>query len=348
MGNKRKYEFDLAKALAIVAMVITHIGEEFSFEPYIGKPWFHLVAAPLFMFSMGVTMLFTSHDSPMEFARRGLRLIFLGYVLNFFRATIWLIIGKLAWNREPWGILESFATLDILHFAGLAFLVVALLRKLKCPVWGMLAVSVVMLAFAPLLDTHEEGMSLANYFQGYLWRAHGDACFPLMNWFVFPCLGLSFGSLIKYDVSDPKRFYSILLPSAAAVLLAAVLVLEGCGVDVFSNIFNLEKYYSMNLATVSMHCLAILTVVSACYFAMKPVKGKLRDGIVYVSKNLNNIYITQWIIIESFYTIWLVATMHSFRVPVRFAVPVGIVVSIVSTIVVVIVNGIKTRKKFLS
>ncbi len=342
MESNRKLEFDLAKALAIVAMVITHIGEEFGFEPYVGKPWFHLVAAPLFMFSMGVTMLFTSHDSPEEFTRRGVHLIILGYLLNFFRATIWLIIGKLAWNREPWGILESFATLDILHFAGLAFLVVALLRKLECPVWGMLALSVVMLAFAPLLDFHDEEMTLANYFQGYLWRAHSEACFPLLNWFVFPCLGLSFGSLLKERVMNPQIFYSFLLPITANLLFASVVIFKIYGVDVSSYIFDLEKYYSMNLASVVMHCLAILTVVSICYFAMKKVTGKLQDAIVYVSKNLNNIYITQWVIIESFYTIWLIVTMHSFRVPVSLSVPVGMAVSALSIIIVVIVNRYKT------
>ena len=334
MENSRRLEFDLAKALAIVAMVITHIGEEFSIEPYTGKPWFHLVAAPLFMFSMGVTMHFTSHDSPEEFTRRGVHLIVLGYVLNFFRATIWLIIGKLAWDREPWGIMESFATLDILHFAGLAFLAVALLRKLKCPVWGMLAVSVVMLVTAPFLDTHEEWMTPANYFEGYLWRAHGDACFPLFNWFVFPCLGLTFGSLLKEKVRNPQIFYSFLLPIAATFLFTSVIIARIYDVDVLSYVFDLEKYYSMNLVTVFMHCLAILTVVSICYFVMKKVEGKLRVAIVFMSRNLNNIYITQWIIIESFYTIWLVAAMQPFMVPVSLSVPVGIAVCALSAAIV--------------
>lgn len=344
MAAQRRYEFDLAKALAIVAMIITHIGEEFSFEPYIGRPWFHLVAAPLFMFSMGVTMRYTSHNTAEDFARRGVHLIFLGYVLNFFRSTIWLICGKLFWDREPWGILESFATLDILHFAGLAFLTVALLRKLRCPEYGMLLVSLIMLAFAPMLDAHTEEMRFANYFQGYLWRAHGEACFPLMNWFVFPCLGISFGKLIKGKVRNHDRFYSVLLPSAALLLLTSVMVLRGCGVDVFSYVFNIEKYYSMNLASVSMHLLAILTVVSICFFAMKPVKGAARDAIVYVSRNLNNIYITQWILIESFYTIWLIATMHSFQVPVRFAVPAGLVVSALSIFVFNMYDRIRHRE----
>ena len=332
-GAQRRYELDLAKALAIVAMIITHTGEEFSFEPYVGRPWFHLVAAPLFMFSMGVTMRYTSHNTAEDFARRGVHLIFLGYVLNFFRSTIWLIFGKLFWDREPWGILESFATLDILHFAGLAFLTVALLRKLRCPEYGMLLISLVMLAFAPMLDTHMEDMRIANYFQGFLWRAHGEACFPLMNWFVFPCLGISFGKLLKWHVREYDRFYSILLPSAAVMLLAAIFVLRGCGIDVFSYVFAIDKYYSMNLASVSMHLLAILTIVALCFFAMKAIDGGFRDAIVYISRNLNNIYITQWLLIESFYTIWLIATMHSFRVPVALAVPVGLAVSAASVLI---------------
>lgn len=344
MKTQRKLEFDLAKAFAILAMVITHIGEEFSFYPYMGRPWFHLVAAPLFMFSMGVTMHFTSHGTAKDFARRGVHLIVLGYALNFFRATIWLILGKVIWGREPWGILESFATLDILQFAGLAFLTVALLRKLKCPVFGMLLVSLVMLAFAPLLDFHTEEMALSNYFQGYIWRAHGEACFPLMNWFVFPCLGLSFGKIIKDTVKNPDKFYSILLPSAALLLVSAIFILKAGGTDVFSYIFNIEKYYSMNPATVAMHCLLILTVVSACYFIMKAIKGKVRDAIVYVSRNLNNIYITQWILIESFYTIWLLTTAHSFQVPVNLAVPVGIGVTAVSILIVICYNRVFSNR----
>lgn len=344
METQRKLEFDLAKTLAIVAMIITHIGEEFGFEPYVGRPWFHLVAAPLFMFSMGVTMHFTRHDTPGDFARRGVHLIILGYALNFFRATVWLIFGKFFWGREPWSILDSFATLDILQFAGLAFLTVALLRKLKCPEYGMLLVSLVMLAFAPLLDFHTEDMALSNYFQGYIWRAHGDACFPLMNWFVFPCLGLSFGKLIKERVQTPDRFYSILLPSAFILLAAAISAFKACGVDVFSYIFDLEKYYSMNLVTVSMHCFAIMTVISLCFFIMKSIKGKVSDAIVYVSRHLNDIYLTQWILIESFYTIWLIAAMHPFHVPASQAVPVGAAVSALSILIVVIYGRVFSGK----
>jgi hypothetical protein len=51
------------------------------------------LAAPFFMFSMGIGMIYTGRNRPEDFIRRGGRLLLTGYALNFFRQTLPQLAG---------------------------------------------------------------------------------------------------------------------------------------------------------------------------------------------------------------------------------------------------------------
>ena len=103
--QRRHFEVDVAKAFAIVFMVVVHVYTEMSgidfyhampdsllrnVIEYLGGP----PTAPVFMVAMGMGMVMTRHDSPKEFMRRGVRLFIAGYALNFFRGTIPILIAQ--------------------------------------------------------------------------------------------------------------------------------------------------------------------------------------------------------------------------------------------------------------
>ena len=91
INTGRQGELDVAKALAIPYMVIVHVYEEMSVVDYGARPDSLLrgvieflggpLAAPVFMFAMGVGMVYTRHRNPRAFALRGLRLLLAGYLL---------------------------------------------------------------------------------------------------------------------------------------------------------------------------------------------------------------------------------------------------------------------------
>jgi hypothetical protein len=86
------------------------------------------------MVVMGMGMLYTGHFSSRDFARRGIKLGLLGILLNICRCTVPYLIGYAI--TGDYGkymtdiVFETFEN-DILMFAGLSFLLMALLRHLK-------------------------------------------------------------------------------------------------------------------------------------------------------------------------------------------------------------------------
>ena len=86
VNTGRQPELDVAKVAAILYMVVIHVYEEMSVVNYWVRPdsLFRTVleflggplAAPVFMFAMGVGMVYTRHRSPRAFALRGLRLLY--------------------------------------------------------------------------------------------------------------------------------------------------------------------------------------------------------------------------------------------------------------------------------
>ena len=84
--NQRHFEVDAEKAFVIVVMGVIHVYEILSNIDYhttLPTGFFRIIleflagplGAPVFMFAMGIGMIFTRHDSPEQFIRRGIRLI---------------------------------------------------------------------------------------------------------------------------------------------------------------------------------------------------------------------------------------------------------------------------------
>ncbi len=93
VNTGRQFEIDVAKAMAVLFMIGVHTFEQltdmknvtlYRIVELLGCP----PAAGVFMFAMGIGMVYTKHNSPTEFARRGGKLILMGIVLNFFREII--------------------------------------------------------------------------------------------------------------------------------------------------------------------------------------------------------------------------------------------------------------------
>ena len=111
VNTGRQLELDVAKVFAIFYMVIVHVYEEMSAVNYWAMPdsLFRIViefiggplAAPVFMFAMGVGMVYTKHRNPRAFAIRGLKLLAAAYILNIIRMTIPFLLARLA--GDSWG-----------------------------------------------------------------------------------------------------------------------------------------------------------------------------------------------------------------------------------------------------
>ena len=113
---------------------------------------------------------------------------------------------------------------NIFFIAGVCYLLLALLRKLRLPSWGYLLLAVLLFLVTPFLYMTEKstGLPALDYiltiFLGG--RAGVSLCFlPHLSYTLF---GVWFGRILR-RVSNKKTFYLCILPGAAVIAVGYLL-----------------------------------------------------------------------------------------------------------------------------
>ena len=307
VNTSRQVTFDFMKVGAIFFMVLIHVYEELSVFPDAASGFFgELVeffggpfAAPMFMIAMGLGMVYSSHGSPREMFVRGVKLFVFAYVLNFARDGIRAIVCGLAGGGlDAEELAYQICNIDILHFAGLTFMLTALLKKLDVKPGQMLLLAVVMQAIGDFLLSVSVENPFLQYFLGLFIYTSEASCFPLLLWFVYPVFGMQVGHFLK-QVNDPDYFYKKLLGICFTVYLGirAFIIYAGYDLNLF---FALEDdiYYKQTFLSLLYTITLLGMVMSLVYFARRiPLMKKLEKRCVYIGNNLNVIYVNQWLII---------------------------------------------------
>ena len=231
VNTGRQLEFDLAKALSIVLMIWTHVYEQLfpGFCPPASAVNSNWVAAiymsTTFMICMGIGMVYTRSCTPKDYAHRGWRLLLTGLLLVFCRdvvpgMTSWWITG----DERALAAQVCDLGVDILQFAGLAFLTMALLRRLGLGYGAIFGISVLMSVAAWPLEGVQTGCYPLDQLLGYFWGTDTESYFPLLSWFIFVAAGALFGKMYR-RLQDKRAFHRICLP--VGMVLTAV-YLWGC------------------------------------------------------------------------------------------------------------------------
>lgn len=305
VNTGRQGAVDLAKVFAIFYMVMIHVldcghadlerGIGYFFDAIGGEQF----AAPVFMFCMGIGVAYSRRDTAPRMARRGLTLLVLGYLLNQVRFLPVLI---LAWIRHDprliqWELWRP-AEVDILQFAGTAFLLLALLKRLGVkPVWTLLLGLAMSVAgsFVRKIDTGSLPLNLAlSLFAGMSSRTVFSS-FPLLNWFVFVAAGQCAGQMLR-RCQDRDRLFGIVLPAAALAYLA-----YACwAVPQRTGMFGPDElnFYHLNLRDALVCLAAVGMQLGLCHFLRKPFGAGLRERITQISKDVTRIYVIQWLLIQ--------------------------------------------------
>lgn len=353
MDNKvnlgRQLEFDVAKVLAIIYMVIIHVYENMSsvnygilpnnlfrgFIEFTGGP----LAAPVFMFAMGIGMVYTRNRSPKLFAVRGLKLLGMAYLLNFVRMTVPYLLSLLAGvdSGRGWTLIDTIGLVDILQFAGMAFLLVALLNKWKVSRYGIVAVALLLQAAGTLLLHTFDGLpSVIQYALGLLFHTNRAVAFPLTLWFAYPAFGIFFGEYLQ-SVDDKKTLYNRIAAISACGLLAASAAMKLTGWNLLKN-FALagEVYYIQTFATTVWTLFVVGIQLYICHRFSLRLNGPVLEGTKFISSHLNTIYIIQWVLVSYSVVVLVAADMP--MLPAWAVIPAGILIAALSSFAARYVN----------
>jgi len=288
---------------------------------FLGGP----LAAPVFMFSLGLGIMYSRHNSPKELLHRGIRLFILGYVLNIFRYSIsYFFIGHTYGYFNIDVFLNNLLSVDIFQFAGMAFIVTALLKKINAPLWCIGALSVVLLAIGSCIGYESEtlfGRSVIGIFV-----CNGSiGIFPFFVWYIYPVAGMIFAHYIK-QTHDLVRWHRVSLGISALFLLGIITGCLSCQIDLLS-FFTLEngEYYQQNFISVLFTLSTLILAESIVYFVSQKFSlTKVKQALTYLSANISTIYIIQWLIIGNSFN-WI-----SEGLPLWSSVPLGLIITFIS------------------
>ena len=220
----RQVELDIAKALSIIFMIFLHtmwveMNYNHAFSPIyeftvgnlLGRPY----AAPIFMFCMGVGIVYSRHSQWDTMVKRGVKLYLLGILVNVFEWFIpHFLSGALLGNSDAFHIMSGLMlfSVDILAFAGLSFIVMGILKKFEVSNKKLVVLAVVMSIIGFFLFKIDLGNPISNLiFGNFIGTKGGFTAFPLFSWFIFPVGGYIWGQyFIRAKVkSDFFKFWPL-------------------------------------------------------------------------------------------------------------------------------------------
>ena len=305
VNTGRQREIDLIKAFSILTMIICHCIE--SFYDYAGDPFATVVreyenqvlGAQAFMISMGIGIVYAKKSEPKSYLMRSISLLIIGQVLNLCRYVIpnginYLIDGDELWRKMIFLVFSS----DIMQFAGLAFMLIALFRQLHFSELKIFLSAVALSIIGTLIPPEvETGSYVLNQFLGFFFLTRSESYFPLFNWFIFPAFGMLFGNILKH-VRDKQKFYLSLLVPTGIVTVLYYWLAAYVDQPYFRVLRDLNAFNNMSITDALAQLLCNTFLICVSFFVTKILSERILKGVSFISGNVNRFYCVQWVLVS--------------------------------------------------
>lgn len=307
-NDGRQKEFDYVKLIAIAFMILIHMWEECTdinlsvlpkdffnnFLQFCAGP----LAAPMFMTAMGVGIPYSKHSTSHDFFKRGVNIFALAYGLNILRDVLpYIIFAGMNHEFDMDYFLFLLLNGDILQFAGLSFMLIALFIKLNISVLVMTCIALLMQLLGFILATNFPINTNMTYVLGLFYKTE-NMCFPFFQWFIYPCFGIFLATYLRH-VIDKDKFYKVILIAGASILTVYSISLHMHGYKV-AYVYSLARdfYYNQDFLKTLFIILTIIVELSIVHFLFcRRDYSKIDSLAAFAGKHLNTIYIVQWLLI---------------------------------------------------
>ncbi len=346
INRGRQIELDLARGLAVLFMVLIHVQEYFANAAAKETNLAHVIdflggvpAAPVFMFLLGIGIIYTRKDSPRDFFRRGALLLLAGYGLNLLRGFLPNGLNFLVFKNGYYyeAAVGTLFYVDIFQFSGLAMMMFGLI-KWKKPSNAVIAVSAVGLG---VLNYLLSGLKVSSFglssFLSLFWGSSELSFFPFLTWAFYPLAGYLFGTLL-IRCTNKDRFYLLSFVSAASAL--------ALGYYIFGYLLELEiglsadyAYYHHQLLGNLLFTAFVIAWLSMFHLLGKVIPKPVGQTISRWSRNVSEIYFIHWLLIG-----WL-ASILQYQLPLAHFVVLTHLILIVSDFLAEYVYLRKQMKK---
>ncbi len=315
INKGRQPEIDWLKAICILMMILLHAYDDCSSEPggilYVFIDYASsFLGAAAFMICMGIGMRYSRRQDTKNYLLRGWELLTVGQLLNLVRNALpsliaWWATGDNMFLAQSLLVLQS----DILTFAGLAFLLMALMKHLKLSDLRILIIGFAMNVLAFLL--YCIGIATDNYllgqFFGLFIMTDQASFFPLCSYFVFVAFGYLVGGF--YPRITDKRALSTRVLLICVPIVVIYYALRMSVPFPFFPEFNSTDAYVLNPATDAV-ATSLMTLIALAAFSKlcNRMGGKLPSFVGHVSSHVNQYYCVSNVLTFGMMTILLATT----------------------------------------
>lgn len=295
---------DLARGLAMVFMVAVHVLHTYATVSVASSPFGLVIdffgsppAAPVFMLLMGVSFAFSSRSSAAKGVRRGIQLVLLGYLLNLLRGALPVYLAL----RFGWTTLEEivphtpgyeFTTIDILQFAGLALVIISLLRPILKTDMHWLGLAVVVTLISPLLWGCMTGFAPVDFLLTLFWGAGGEhVAFPVFPWLAYVLTGVPLGNWLAASGKRNTVFQRGALAGLGLLIIGTLISLTNIT-------FHLGDYWRTGPGGVIWITGFVLVWLWLCHIASARLeRTPFFTLMAFWSRNVTVFYFIHWVII---------------------------------------------------
>lgn len=310
----RQFELDVFRFILIYRLAIVHVfvdGSPPAALDVLGIPYYFdsvvggVIGPTRFMIVMGIGLAYTRHGTPKEVFKRGVKIWIIGFLLNVFRYLIPSLIGYgISSDADKYitPLPYLFFGNDILQFAALAMMVMALLLYLKLTPGKIMAVALGLSVLGTVfrsVDVHNNALNIIlGHFVGVETES-GDpfiySDFPLLTWFIFYAFGYLFG-YYYLRLKDKKRFYNTVSPICLVISVAFCVweIMGGFGMMMGEGV---NVFYHMTTPEAIICILACIGFLIIPFYLSKIIPEKLKKPIESVSRNVNSIYCIHWVLV---------------------------------------------------
>lgn len=230
VNTGRQVEFDYLKGLFMLFIFLIHAFQATFSKEGLLVSWIYILAtttgAAIFIFVMGFGTVYSRNSQPNTLVKNGIQMIIYQYLNNllyivslalpypFVRASL-STEGEETFRLGMWVYVQY---VNIFFITGIIYLVLALFKKLKLPVWGYLVAGIVISIAAPFIYGIHVDIPVLGYILGLLIGEEMYVSFTPLYFVSYALIGVSAGHCYRH-IKDQDLFYKRILP--VCIIIAA-------------------------------------------------------------------------------------------------------------------------------
>ena len=337
MGHQS--EIDYLKSILVFLMGVSHVYSYFTIGDF-GTLIYTLsllTGACGCMLLMGIAMKYSRHHELKDYIARGKVLLTMGQCVNLVRNALpnliawWLTGEKIFISR-----VLLFLQTDILIFAGLAFLFLAQLKKMKFSDISIVIIGLIMNNCAFLLYKimkSPDNFLLSQFLGFFIFTDNTETMFPFFSYFIFVAFGYWFGGIYQ-KISNKDKFYNLILTFCLPIVGIYYYLRSNYDFPILPKYITMELY-SLNPGPDTIaNLMADILILAICYKINKIFKGKTPEIIAHTGKNFTQYYIVTFVFTMQLNTFLSVARGIKYTYEIKYPTLLGFIVLIVSRIII--------------